>query len=96
MKVFQFLLCVLVLIGVENVYSSELGSPSSKSYRKTVNSLKTIHRLCLVVESQDGRQSPADSLHGSNDCSYSPKADRHQKLKAGKRKETQKSAILNS
>lgn len=95
MKMFQLLVCLFVAGGVENVCASEVGSPSSKSYRKTVNSLKTVHRLCLIAESQDGRQSPSDSIYDCND-SFSPKADRYKKVKAGKRKDNQKLALSNS
>lgn len=95
MKMFQLLVSLFIAVGFENVCASEVVSPSSKSYSKTVQHLKTVHRLYLIAQSEDGRQSPVDVMYSSDD-SFSPKADRHQKLKAGKRKETQKSAILNN
>lgn len=98
MKMFQLLICVLLAFGIEKASASELGSPSSKSYSKTVSAFNAVCRQTkkeernspLFLVNHDEAVSPDTVCH----FGCSPKADRHKKLKAGKRKDEQRLAIL--
>lgn len=98
MKMFQLLISFFLVFGIKNSCASELVSPSLKSYRKTVSALNAVCRQTRKEE----RYSPLFLVNHDNVVSAdtvcqlacSPKADRHKKLKAGKRKDEQKLAFL--